>query len=122
MDPLGWDLMVLQYLSQQIAMCYDDNYSPASFLAATWEPEQLVKSKQNLASVISRVVELLNLYGLLNSKSSLDFAVLNTHALGFKARQVHGHMGSLPRGTTTPCGPGPSYYRGFKITLRHHNC
>jgi hypothetical protein len=79
MDPLGWDLTVLQYLSQQIAVCYDDNYSPASSLTAGWEPAQSVKSKQYLASVISRVVELLNLYGLLNSKSFLDSAVLNTH-------------------------------------------
>jgi hypothetical protein len=30
-------------------------------------------------------------------------------------------MVSLPRGPTTPCGPGPPHYRGFKITLRHYN-
>jgi len=71
--------MVLQYLSQQIALCYDDNYSPASFLVAAYQSGQLMKSKQCLASKISRVVELLNFFGLLNSKFCLDFAVLNTH-------------------------------------------
>lgn len=71
--------MVLQYLSQQIAVCYDDNYSSSSFLAAAWEPERAVKRKQYLTSVISRGVELLNLYGLLNSESCLDSAILNTH-------------------------------------------
>jgi hypothetical protein len=71
--------MVLQYISQQIAVYCDDNYSPASILVTACQPGQSVKSRQYLASVISRVVEPLNFYGLLNIKSYLDFAVLNTH-------------------------------------------
>lgn len=73
------DLVALQHLSQQTAVCYDDNYCPASFLVAAYQSGQSGKSKQYLASVSSRVVELLNFYGLLYSKSCLDFAVLNTH-------------------------------------------
>jgi len=71
--------MALQYLSQQLPVCYDGNYCPASFLVAACQPGQSGKSKQYLTSVISRVVELLNFYGMLYSKSCLDFAVLNTH-------------------------------------------
>jgi hypothetical protein len=70
--------MLLQYLCIVVII----TLLPSLLLAAC-QPGQTVKSNQYLTSVISRVVELLNFYGLLNSKPYLDFFVLyiNVHKL-----------------------------------------